>query len=63
MCVYFRAFKFPINKKKQKAIDVAINQTNYQFTSVIVIHFMNSATVGWINKRTVFNVCTCLNLN
>ena len=40
MCVYFRGFKFPINKKKQKATDVAVNQRNYQFTSVIVTHIL-----------------------
>ena len=33
--------------------DVAINQTNYQFTSVIVMHFMNSTGVCWIIRRTV----------
>ena len=35
--------------------DVANNQINHQFTSVIATHFMNSARVRWI-IRTVFNV-------
>ena len=41
--------------------DVVNNQTNPQFTLVIVQHFMNSARVCWIIRRTVFNVYTCLN--
>ena len=41
--------------------DVAINRTNYQFTSVIVMHFKNGAGVCWIIRRTVFNVYICLN--
>ena len=41
--------------------DVVNNQTNYHFTSVIVVHFMNSAKVFWIIRRTVFNMCVCLN--
>ena len=36
--------------------DVINNQTNYQFISVIVIHFMNDTGVCWIIRRTVFNV-------
>ena len=40
---------------------VVNNRTNHQFTSVIVVHFMNSARVCWIIKRTVFNVYVCLN--
>ena len=36
--------------------DVANNQTNHQFTSIIVVHFMNSARVCWIIRRTVFNM-------
>ena len=40
--------------------DVVNNWTNYQFTSVIVIPFMNDAGVYWI-IRTVFNVYICLN--
>ena len=35
--------------------DVINNQTNHQFTSIIVEHFMNSARVCWIN------VYVCLN--
>ena len=35
------------------------NQTNHQFTSVIVLHF--SARVCWIIRKTVFNVYVCLN--
>ena len=35
--------------------DVINNQTNYQFTSITVIHFMNGAGVCWIIRRTVFN--------
>ena len=41
--------------------DVVNNRTYHQFTSVIVVHFMNSTRVCWIIKRTVFNVCVCLN--
>ena len=37
--------------------DVVNNQTNYQFTSVAVVHFMNSARVCWIIRRTLFNLC------
>ena len=40
---------------------VVKDRTNYQFISAIVIHFMNSARVCWIIKRTVFNVYVCLN--
>ena len=40
--------------------DVANNRTNHQFTSVVVEHFMNSARVCWIIKRTAFNVNVCL---
>ena len=39
--------------------DVVNNQTNHQFTSVIVVHF--SARACWIIRRTVFNVYVCLN--
>ena len=39
---------------------VVNNRTNHQFTSVIVVHFMNSARVCWIIKRTAFNVYVCL---
>ena len=35
--------------------DVVNNQTNHQFTSIIVEHFMNSARVCWI---TSVRVCT-----
>ena len=41
--------------------DVVNNRTNYRFTSVIVIHFMNGAGVFWIIRRTVFDVYICLN--
>ena len=41
--------------------DIVNNQTNHQFTSVILEHFMNSARVCWITKRTVFNVYSCSN--
>ena len=40
--------------------DAASNRANYQFTSVIVIHFMNGAGVCLI-IRTVLNVHICLN--
>ena len=40
--------------------DVINNRTNYQFTSVIAIHFMNGVGVCWIIRRTVFNVHICL---
>ena len=45
---------------------VVYNQTNQQFTSITVIHFMNSArgrTVQKKNRKTVFNVYVCLNHN
>ena len=29
--------------------------------SIIVVHFMNSARVCWIIRRTVFNMNVCLN--
>ena len=41
--------------------DVVNNQTNLQFTSIVVEHFMNSARVCWIIRRTVFNKYVCLN--
>ena len=41
--------------------DVVNNQTNHQFTSIILQHFMNSARVCWIIRRTVFNMYVCLN--
>ena len=41
--------------------DVVNNGTNHQFTSVIVLHFMNSARVCWIIRGTVFDVYICLN--
>ena len=41
--------------------DIVNNQRNYQFTSVIVVHFMNGAGVCWIIRRTVFNMYVCLN--
>ena len=43
--------------------DVVSNQTNHQFTSFMLIHFMNSARVCWIITRTVFNMYVCLNLS
>ena len=33
--------------------DVVSNRTNHQFTSVIVVHFMNSARVCWIIRIVV----------
>ena len=42
-------------------VNVVNNQTNYQFTSAIVVYFMNSARVCYIIKRTLFNVYVCLN--
>ena len=41
--------------------DVVSNETNYQFTSVIVIHFENDEGVCWTIRRTVCNVYICLN--
>ena len=41
--------------------DVVNNQTNYQFTLVIAIHFINGAGVCSIIKRTVFHVPISLN--
>ena len=41
--------------------DVVNNRTNYQFISVIVLHFMNSGRVCWIIGRTIFKVYVCLN--
>ena len=41
--------------------DFVNNQTNRQFTSIIIVHFMNSATVCCIIRRTVFNMYVCLN--
>ena len=42
-------------------VDNVNNQTNHQFTSIILEHFMNSARVCQIIRRTIFNVCVCLN--
>ena len=42
--------------------DVVNNQTNHQFTSITLKHFMNSARVCWVIRRTVFNVYVCLKL-
>ena len=39
------------------------NRTNHQFTSVIAVHFMNSARACWIIRKTVFNVYVRLNHN
>ena len=41
--------------------DVVNNERNHQFISIIVEHFMNSARVCWIIRKTVFNVYVCLN--
>ena len=41
--------------------DIANNRINRQFTSAIVVNFMNSTRVCWIIKRIVFNVYFCLN--
>ena len=51
--VYFAAGEYVDN--------VVNNRTNHQFTSAIVVNFMNSAKVCWIIKRTVFNMYFCLN--
>ena len=40
--------------------DVVNNQTNHQFTSIIVEHFMNSARVRWLIRGNVSNVYLCL---
>ena len=40
--------------------DVVNNQENHQFISIILEHFMNSARVCWIIRRTVFNMNICL---
>ena len=37
--------------------DSVNNQTNHQFISAIVVHFMNSARACWIIRKTVSNVC------
>ena len=42
-------------------VDHVNNPTNHQLTSIIVVHFVNSARVYWIIKGTVFNVYICLN--
>ena len=42
-------------------MDVVNNQTNYQFTSAIVVHFMNGTGVCWIIRGTSFNEYICLN--
>ena len=41
--------------------DVASNQIDHYFTSIIVEHFTNSARMCWIIRRIVFNVYACLN--
>ena len=43
------------------ADQIVKNQKNNQFTSVIVVHFMNSARPLGYQKKTVFNVYFCLN--
>ena len=45
------------------ADDIVNNETNHQFTSLIVKHFMNSTRVCWIIRRTVFNLYVCVFLN
>ena len=43
-------------------VDVVVNnRINHQFTSAIVVHFMKSARVCWIIKRTAFYMYVCLN--
>ena len=37
------------------ADDIVNNETNHQFTSLIMKHFMNSTRVCWIIRRTVNN--------
>ena len=37
--------------------DVVNNRTTHHFISAVVLHFMNSAKVCWIIKRT-FLMCT-----
>ena len=41
--------------------DIVNNQRNHQFISIIVLHFVNSARVCWITRRTTFNMYVCLN--
>ena len=36
--------------------DAVNNQANHQFTLIIVEHFMNSARMCWIIRRTIFKV-------
>ena len=44
-----------------RCVDTIVNnRTNHQFSSDIAVHFMNSARVCWITRRTVFNVYVCL---
>ena len=38
------------------ANDVVNNRKDHQFTSIIAVHFMDSARVCWIIRRNVFNV-------
>ena len=43
-------------------VDVVVNnQTNHQFTLIIVAGFMKSPRLCWIIRRTVFNMYVCLN--
>ena len=37
------------------------NRINHQFTLARNVHFMNSARVCWIIKRTIFNMYVCIN--
>ena len=39
--------------------DVVNNRTNHQFTSVMVVDFMNNARVFRIIRRTIFDVYVC----
>ena len=41
--------------------DVVNNRASLQFSSVIVVNFINSARVCWIITRTDFHVYVCLN--
>ena len=38
--------------------DVVNNRINHQFTLVIVLHFINSARVCWIIRRTIGHINT-----
>ena len=40
-------------------VDDVVNKSSV--TSIIIVHFMNSARVCWIIRKTIFNVYVCLN--